>query len=97
MDRTLLVILCTCIGFAILQNHELKKEIRTLRKLGMRDMKAHQDWLFIQLYSMSPGKVLMPNEIEPENTGAPALIINRARDPMNEFNGQKNDWHGKKY
>lgn len=72
--------------------HEMIGEIRALRKVLKRDLSQHQEWLFDQLYSMAPGKVLKPDEIEPEEVSKPAVVIHPSRDPMNEFNGKKNDW-----
>lgn len=68
------------------------KETRALRKLLKRDLEKHQEWLFNQLYAMAPGKVLMPEEIEPEEKSLPAVVTHPSRDPMNEFNGKKSDW-----
>lgn len=76
-----------------LQCHEMIKEIRALRKLLKKDMQSHQDWLFHQLYTMAPGKVLRPDEVETKEEGKKAVVINRNRDPMNEFTGKKDDWH----
>lgn len=84
-----LVIFVIVIAF---QAHEIIREIRSLRKLLKKDLQHHQDWLFEQLYSMSPGKVLKPDEIAEEVENKPAIVINKNRDPMNEFNGSKDDW-----
>jgi hypothetical protein len=67
-------------------------ELRALRKLLKHDLKTHQDWLFHQLYAMAPGKVLKPDELEPEVKPSPAKVYNPNKDPMREFTGKQNDW-----
>jgi hypothetical protein len=54
--------------------------------------KKHQEWLFEQLYSIAPGKVLKPDEVEPVDQSKPATVTHPSRDPMNEFNGTMEDW-----
>lgn len=56
------------------------------------DLEKHQEWLFDQLYSLAPGKVSKPDELQPTETSRPAVVIHTSRDPMNEFNGKKDDW-----
>lgn len=68
------------------------KEMDKVKKQTRADLQKHQEWLFEQLYSMSPGKVLKPDEIAEEVENKPAIVINKNRDPMNEFNGSKDDW-----
>lgn len=57
-----------------------------------KDIRRHQEWLFDQLYSMAPEKVLSPDEEKPEEVSRPAVVVHTSRDPMNEFNGKKDDW-----
>lgn len=57
-------------------------------------LEKHQKWLFEQLYSVSPGKVLAPDELEPEEVSAPATVYSPTEDPMSEFNGMRDDFHG---
>lgn len=71
----------------------IEKEARNTRIIARAMQEAHQDWLFNQLYTMAPGKVLKPDEIEPKTVSKKATIINRGQDPYNEFNGRKDDWH----
>jgi hypothetical protein len=59
-----------------------------------REIRAHQDWLFEQLYSMAPGKVLKPDEVATEATAKVAYVYSPTKDPMSEFNGMKDDFHG---
>lgn len=82
------------IGVVFFQCHEIIGEIRAMRKLLKKDMQNHQDWLFNQLYTIAPGKVLRPDEIEPKEESKKAVVINRNRDPMREFDGGLDDWHG---
>jgi len=93
----LLVALIVFVSLVLVGIVETIKEIRALRKLLKCDLDAHQTWLFNQLYSLWPGRILKPDELEPEVKSEKAIVINRARDPMNEFNGQRDDWHGKQY
>jgi hypothetical protein len=75
--------------------HEATGEIRALRKLMKHDLKKHQEWLFKQLYTMAPGKVLRPDEEAPyTKESEKAVVINPNRDPMSEFNGLRDDFHG---
>lgn len=90
----LFIAIIQCIGQGVLlfQGHEMIGEIRALRRLLKKDMQEHQDWLFNQLYNMAPGKVLKPNEAEPESEDVPAVVIHTNRDPYNEFKGKRDDW-----
>ncbi|MGE3608017.1 MAG: hypothetical protein AB7I27_00415 [Bacteriovoracaceae bacterium] len=72
-------------SFVLYEFHQLKKWIKKQRY-------QHENWLFNQLYSMSPGKVLKPDETEEKVTNQPAKVVNPNKDPMNEFNGTKSDW-----
>lgn len=81
----LLVSVITAFIFVLKEIHDSRNQMR-------RDLQNHQYWLFNQLYSMSPGKVLKPDELIEETDSGPAEVIHTSRDPMNEFNGRKNDW-----
>lgn len=72
-------------SFLLYEFNQLKKWIKNQRY-------QHENWLFNQLYSMSPGKVLKPDETEQKVVNQPAKVINPNKDPMNEFNGTKSDW-----
>lgn len=76
----------------VLQSHEIIGETRALRRLLRNDLQQHQEWLFNQLYTMAPGKVLKPGEIESTDKSMPAKVINPNKDPYAEFKGKKNDW-----
>lgn len=78
--------------FLVFMTYESIKEIRALRKLLKRDLQDHQEWLFHQLYSMAPGKVLKPDEKEEKLESRPAKVIHMNRDPMGEFTGKLDDW-----
>lgn len=74
----------------------ISSKIIDIRELVRKDTKKylekHQEWLFEQLYSMAPGKVLKPDEGEPKEASKPAVVYNPSKDPMREFNGTMNDW-----
>lgn len=78
---------------ALWHNHKGIKESQKARKEYIENLAKLQDWLFNQLYTIAPGKVLRPDEIEPKEESKKAVVINRNRDPMNEFTGKKDDWH----
>ena len=61
------------------------------RKLST-SFKSHEDWLFNQLYTMAPGKVLRPDEVEEMLVKQPAKVYNPSKDPMREFKDGLNDW-----
>ena len=71
---------------------EMLDELQFTRDMYRDIFQTHQEWLFNQLYSMAPGKVLMPDEIESVTESKPATIIHTSRDPMNEFTGKLDDW-----
>lgn len=81
------VILISVIFFGI----TIRKAIIESSNQRKKEMKELQDWLFNQLYSIAPGKVLRPEEKESEMPRK-AVVIHHSRDPMNEFNGKKDDW-----
>lgn len=82
------IIICLIIGHFFWLKYKVRKsETRLVKTLQM-----HQNWLFNQLYTMAPGKVLRPDEEEDKEESAPAKVIHTSRDPMNEFNGKKSDW-----
>jgi hypothetical protein len=99
MERLeVIVIACTIATWALIAlstlfvRSEMLNEMQITRDLAKDLLKSHQDWLFNQLYSMSPGKVLKPDEVEPVSKGKPATVIHTSRDPYNEFNGKMDDW-----
>jgi hypothetical protein len=69
------------------------KEIQEEQEAQRKAMKAHQDWLFNQLYALGPGKVLAPDEVEEVAQQKPAKVYSPTEDPMSEFTGLKDDWH----
>lgn len=87
-----LALLTILIGVIVALSHEMIKEIRTLRKLLKHDIQSQSEWLFNQLYSIAPGKVLRPDEVEEDSASKPAKVINPNKDPMNEFSGKKTDY-----
>lgn len=68
--------------------------VERIRKGAREDMEAHEAWLFKQLYSMAPGKVLEPDAREEVAQARPATVYSPEKDPMSEFTGGKDDWHG---
>lgn len=88
----LLVFTVLQIAIAIWSNIVIVRFILNFRLDMTSKLQAHQDWLFNQLYTMAPGKVLKPDEIEPTEENKPATVYNPSKDPMNEFQGKKNDW-----
>jgi hypothetical protein len=77
--------------FVVLLAGNIGYDLLAFKKYHTRSLVEHQQWLFNQLYSMAPGKVLKPDEIE-EVKSQPAKVINPNKDPMNEFNGKKTDY-----
>lgn len=89
MSESSLILLSLLIGACLwIMDKRIKESETRLVKV----FQLHQDWLFNQLYTMAPGKVLKPDEIEEEVENMPAVVINPNKDPMNEFNGKMNDW-----
>ncbi len=58
-----------------------------------KSIALQSEWLFNQLYSIAPGKVLKPDEIEPESSDVVASVYKPSKDGMSEFTGHKEDWH----
>lgn len=56
-------------------------------------MARHEKWLFDSLYSIN-NKVLLPDDLEKPVEDIPAKVYSPFKDPLNQFKGQKNDWHG---
>jgi hypothetical protein len=79
-------------AFIFAMCHEAIGEIRALRRLLKHDLRMHQDWLFEQLYSMAPGKVLKPDEEPEESADMPAYVYSPTEDAMAEFTGDRDDW-----
>lgn len=97
MEKSELIQLLAVIGlFALILGISLAwfidHKIVLVKRQARNDLSKHQKWLFDQLYSLAPGKVLEPDEIEEKVLHFPAKIIHPSRDPMNEFNGKKDDW-----
>ena len=87
-----LVFVMFLLALVLLGLYQNLLELRESYKLTTKNLQYHQDWLFNQLYSMSPGKVLKPDEIEEKVESMPATVYNPNKDPMSEFTGKKNDW-----
>lgn len=90
-------VICILLGLALALTYLQIKLTRTINGIKadlLSAQKAQNDWLFNQLYSMAPGKVLRPDEVEEKAVSKPAKIIHTSRDPMNEFSGKLDDWHG---
>lgn len=78
-------------AFIFLRQHiDARAEMTDNRRL--QEWKAHQEWLFNQLYNMAPGKVLKPDEIMEETETKPATVFSPTEDPMAEFTGERDDW-----
>ena len=71
--------------FMMIQISEAKEQAR-------EDLQKHQEWLFNQLYSLAPGKVVKPEDLAPEEESRPAEVYNPNKDPMREFKGKMNDF-----
>lgn len=69
--------------------------VAKIRGEARKDQEAHEKWLFNQLYSMAPGKVLEPEAREEVVEERPATVYSPDADPMSEFTGIRDDWHGK--
>lgn len=91
---TAIIIYVGLTGFILDLFKTILGEIRASRKLQREDLQMHQEWLFNQLYALGPGKVLRPDEFEPKAEAAPAKVYSPVEDPMSEFTGLKDDWHG---
>lgn len=89
-DLALLIVII--VGFFTLSVYVITELMKQIRNEARKDLQAHQDWLFNQLYTMAPGKVLKPDEVEPEESSEPATVYIPAKDPMLEFKGKKSDW-----
>lgn len=101
MEKTEIIYLVVCMGLfnlitgialAWFIEHKIMTARKKLVEYHEERFTTHQNWLFNQLYSMAPGKVLLPDEFAPDEEEKPAIVINTNRDPMNEFNGKKDDW-----
>lgn len=89
--------LLTAFGLVIIswQLGKISAEVNALKKHMGQEIDIQNQWLFKQLYAMAPGKVLAPDEVEEKGeVVAKAEVYSPTKDPMSEFNGKKNDWHG---
>lgn len=73
---------------------EILNDLKATREAIRSDMKKHQEWLFEQLYRQTPGQVLRPDESEEVIESKPAEVYKPYTEPMAEFTGKRNDWHG---
>ena len=85
-----IVILICLVNIAM--TYEAILKIRQFNRVMNANFKTQQEWLFKQLYTMAPGKVLRPDEVEEDSHSEPAKVYNPSKDPMGEFQGKKNDW-----
>jgi hypothetical protein len=95
-DWMIIGIIClTMLTFISGATKLILEEIQAFKRSYREDMREHEMWLFNQLYSMAPGKVLKPDEVD-ESTdkmkSRAAKVYNPNKDPMNEFNGKKTDY-----
>ena len=72
--------------------YDLMVKVNSLNNQMTSNFKNLKEWLFNQLYTMAPGKVLRPDEVEEMPVKQPAKIYNPANDPMREFKDGLNDW-----
>lgn len=71
----------------------LNRSIKESQAKTFIRLEKTEKWLFEQLYAIKPGAVLLPDQQEEENTHKPAVVINVGDDGMDEFDGQRDDWH----
>lgn len=86
MTLILLTILILIIYYRIV--HEIKE----LKKFTGKRIYDSEMWLFNSLYSINPN-VVLPEETEKKLSDIPAVVVNVGDDGMDEFNGEKDDWH----
>lgn len=80
------------IAVVMIAFHVIHEEITEKAQQARDDLQRHQEWLFNQLYSLGPGKVLRPDELEEKVVNLPGKVINPNKDPYAEFKGKKDDW-----
>ena len=85
------VIILVCL-VNIAMTYEAILKIRQFNRVMNANFEIHQEWLFNQLYTMAPGKILRPDEVEEDSHSESAKVYNPNTDPMSEFRGLKNDW-----
>lgn len=89
----LVVMAVVAIVVQIMDYKRSERQTKAMLEYHKASRASQDQWLFEQLYSMAPGKVLKPDEpIEESEENVPATVIHTSRDPMNEFKGKKDDW-----
>lgn len=69
------------------------KELREIEERAIEREKIFEKWMFDSLYSMNHN-VKLPEVFEPKpETHKKPIVYSPERDPMAEFNGNKDDFH----
>ena len=68
--------------------------VRKMRKLYDEKLQKVQDWAFKEIHEINPGILEPDSVIEKKEKSIPATVYNPNTDPMGEFKGVRDDWHG---